>query len=660
MPLPPLVLDDLDWQRLSDASRQRIPALSAGKWTLHSPVDPGITLVELYAWLLDQRVYWIDRVPEPMFRAVVELLGEKMEPVKSARTVVALERSGTLSEVRAGTALGIPRADAGPIFSTSEGIQLLKVARVGLSVGGVDRTHDLDEQRGVTLFGADGSPGEARITLYISSAPPAAATRPFSLFLEVQEAPDVLPQWNPEAVTVAPPAEITWWYSRTAPQAPGQFATNVVRDGTGGLRRAGIVRLPVPADWAPDGPAVGGLTPYSLFLRTRAATFTFPPSVNQIVPNAVLAQHTRVVRERRREEFLALPGQAITLDESFSPPIPERVRLHVREVDGHWHRWLPVADFARSGPTDRVFRVDRARRRIEFGNGLTGRIPRPMLVPVNAYNMRIAISVGGGVDGNVGAGVEWAGEAVSASDLSATSLTTAVGGIDAEGVDLARVRIGGLLNRVERAVTPEDHVDLARDTPGVAIARAHAAVGFHPGHACVAVPGTVTVFVVPWAPRGAHVEADERIAAPQPDPGALRAVRARLENARMVGTQVWVCPPRYRKVRLAVRILGDPVDPAAARARVTETLRRFLDPLEGGDDREGWPFGDPLRPSVLMREGSSADGDGDVDSVSIGLDGEAPSENCQEVRIGPHDLPALVDVTVTFAPDVRARAGGLR
>jgi len=112
-------------------------------------------------------------------------------------------------------------------------------------------------------------------------------------------------------------------------------------------------------------------------------------------------------------------------------------------------------------------------------------------------------------------------------------------------------------------------------------------------------------------------------------------------------------------VRLSVRLLGDPVDPAATRARVEEALRKFLDPLEGGDDLEGWPFGDPIRPSVLMRETSRVV-NLDVDSVAIGLDGAAPSESCAEVRIGPHDLPALITVSVTFAPNTRARAGGLR
>ena len=660
MALPPLVLDDLDWRRLSDATRSRIPALSSGKWTLHAPVDPGITLVELYAWLLDQRVYWIDRVPEPLFRAVVELLGENMRPVQAARTVLALERHGPLSEVPAGMALGVSRTDAGPIFATTEGIQLLDVARIGLATESA--THDLHEQRGVTLFGADGREGEFRITLYIGGTLPAGASRPFSLFLDVQEAPEVRSEWHPEATAVSPPAEITWWYSRTAPQAPGQFAADRVRDGTRGLRRAGIVRLPVPADWAPDGPVVGGLTPYSLFMRTRAAKFTFPPRVQQIVPNAVIAQHGRVVREKRRvTEWLPLPGQTITLEASSAPPIPGRVRLHIRELDGRWHRWRTVADFARSGPADRVFRVDRARRCIEFGDGLTGRIPRPdPTVPAGKDNIHMAIGVGAGVEGNVGAGLEWRGESNAAADVSARSLVNAAGGVDAENIEQARVRIAGLLERVERAVTPEDHVTLADTTPGVAIARAHAAVGFHPGHPCVVVPGTVTVFIVPWAPRGEDVDSEERVAAPMPDPGALQAVRARLDSARMVGTQVWVCPPRYRPVRLAVRVLGDPIDSAAARARVEGALQRFLDPLKGGDDQSGWPFGDPIRPSVLMREASRVVGDGEVDSVSIGIDGAAPSQSCEEVRIGPHDLPALAGVSVTFAPDSRARAGGLR
>ena len=57
MSLPPLVLDDLTWETLTGAARRRIPAASAGAWTLHAPVDPGVTLLELLAYLLEQRLY---------------------------------------------------------------------------------------------------------------------------------------------------------------------------------------------------------------------------------------------------------------------------------------------------------------------------------------------------------------------------------------------------------------------------------------------------------------------------------------------------------------------------------------------------------------------------------------------------------------------------
>jgi hypothetical protein len=663
MTLAPLVLDDLDWRELTDAARLRLPALSGGKWTLHAPVDPGITLVELFAWLLDQRVYWMDRVEEPLFRAAVELLGESMQAVRAARTVMEIERDGPLTHIAAGTTLEIARAEAGPVFAVEEGIELLDVGRVGLVVGGVgstsevDRENDLREKRGVTLFSSDGSEGQVKIVLHLSAAPAGPTARPFSLFIDVQAPRDVLPEWHPDATGVAPPAEITWWYSRGPGLAPRRFSDTDVHDGTRGLRRAGVLRLPIPVDWAPEGPPVGGLLPFAIYARTSASTFSFPVRVRRIVPNAAIAAHRHVEKNSRRSDWLPLPGLTIGLGETSWPPIPDAVRLRIREIDGAWHRWRPVPDFARYGPADRVFRVDRRRRRIAFGDGLTGRIPRPD--PSVASNVQIAAMVGAGVWGNVGAGLRWSGDV--AADVRATNLADAEGGREEETIDQARARISGLLERVARAVTAKDHVTLAEQTPGVAIARAHAAVGFHPGFPCSVVPGAITVFVVPWAPRGEAIDVGEkREPAPLPDPGALTAVRAYLERARMVGTEVWVCPPRYRTVRLGVRVLGDPVDPESARVRVEEALRRFLDPLEGGDDRAGWPFGDPIRPSVLMRETVPAVEEGEVESVAIGIDGADPSEDCREVPIGLHDLPALADVTVRFEADRRGRSGGLR
>ena len=241
------------------------------------------------------------------------------------------------------------------------------------------------------------------------------------------------------------------------------------------------------------------------------------------------------------------------------------------------------------------------------------------------------------------------------------------GGKEPETIAEARERAASILKQRHRAITRADYEELARTTPGVAIKRAHAAVGFHPDHPCTTVPGAVTVFVVPDAPRE---EVDEEwvesalVVAPVPDPGALRAVRTRLETARLVTSEVFVRSPRYRPVALTVTVEGDLADPITIREQITERLQHFLDPLIGGDEKQGWPFGEPLRPSVLLRESQRALGEaGEVLSVSITLlDTDAAAEDCSDVSIGEHELVTLCAVNVQLRRSTASRPthGGLR
>ena len=56
MTIENLRLDDLNWTDMVQAIRSRIAVVSGEDWTLHSPVDPGVTLLELFAYLLEQPV----------------------------------------------------------------------------------------------------------------------------------------------------------------------------------------------------------------------------------------------------------------------------------------------------------------------------------------------------------------------------------------------------------------------------------------------------------------------------------------------------------------------------------------------------------------------------------------------------------------------------
>src|SRR5262249_33498825 len=63
MPLPLPNLDDRRWTDLVEEARALIPTFDPA-WTDHNPSDPGITLIELFAWLAEMLIYRADRIPE--------------------------------------------------------------------------------------------------------------------------------------------------------------------------------------------------------------------------------------------------------------------------------------------------------------------------------------------------------------------------------------------------------------------------------------------------------------------------------------------------------------------------------------------------------------------------------------------------------------------
>src|SRR5436853_7725614 len=84
MPLPLPNLDTRRWVDLTDEGRALIPRYSP-PWTDHNVHDPGITLLELFAWLAEQDIYWVNRIPESHRRKFLELVGFVPAPPLPAR-----------------------------------------------------------------------------------------------------------------------------------------------------------------------------------------------------------------------------------------------------------------------------------------------------------------------------------------------------------------------------------------------------------------------------------------------------------------------------------------------------------------------------------------------------------------------------------------------
>lgn len=681
MALDPVKLDDLNWSEMTLAIRRRIAAASGGVWTLHSPADPGVTMLELFAWLLEQRVYWMDQTPDSMTRAALKLLGEAPEPTGVARAVFRLQPPGDDPlTVPALTPLRLERSQPSITFSTCRRITLLPFSQtdgqhgnIDLIIGNRDMTADLEQGKTLDLFPADGRAAEAKIVLKPSRPiEDKDAGKRFSIFFDLDASSGIQPQWSPEAASgILPPAGIKWFYRSVNSSEPRQFNPTLIDDGTGGMRRPGLVTIAIPKDWAPEPE---GLNRYGLLMRVEKSTFTYPPRIRRLIPNVVIASHLRRAKHELSREWLPLPGNILELAElpeqvaaeKDHPPIESSVSLRIRERDGAWHSWKLTSDLAFHGSADRVFTVDRLKGELRFGDGLTGRLPVP--AGKSGKQFKVSYRVGGGTAGNIGDSRWWTG-VVGTTSFRAINVTPATGGAEPESTASASERVASELRRTTRAVTAVDYEELARTTPGIAIKRARVAIGFHPDHPCTQVPGAVTVFIIPDAPRSRLREenfSDELITAPLPDPGALAAVRERLDKTRLITTEVFVLPARYRPVTITITIESGVADQSTLRTGVERAIRTILDPLVGGSTGNGWPFGEPLRPSAIIRAARQAlDDQGEVVSAAIRLmdqpgdELKPDGEDCFDVEIGPHDVVEVKQIKIRIRASLRSE-GGLR
>jgi len=98
MPIDLPNLDDIDYDDLVQQAVTAIPALYPG-WTDENASDPGIALVELFAWLTDMLVYRTNRIPPDSYQVFVGLLnGTWTETIATSELPAAIER--TLSSLQ--------------------------------------------------------------------------------------------------------------------------------------------------------------------------------------------------------------------------------------------------------------------------------------------------------------------------------------------------------------------------------------------------------------------------------------------------------------------------------------------------------------------------------------------------------------------------------
>jgi predicted phage baseplate assembly protein len=305
------------------------------------------------------------------------------------------------------------------------------------------------------------------------------------------------------------------------------------------------------------------------------------------IGGTVDAVHAEIVENEVLGMSEGVAGQRFTL--SRAPVLGGRAPavLEVSSADG-WQEWTQVDSFAESGPDDRHFLLDAATGIVHFGPLVrreSGGVRHYGAIPAQDAVVRLKrYCVGGGAAGNVGSGAVRTLKSSIPFVAGVTNRRSARGGADGESLEQAKARGPILLRSRSRAVTAQDYEAISCEAaPEVARVRCLTA-----GEDGVA-PGSVRILVVPNARQDAGRLALGDLV---PSEDTMRRITARLDEVRLIGTRVHVEPPLYLGATVVARMVARPrTNASRIEAEALEALYRFLNPLAGGPDGTGWPFG---------------------------------------------------------------------
>jgi hypothetical protein len=705
MPLPVPILDDRSYQQLRDELVRRIPVYTP-EWTDHNASDPGITLIELFAFLGENLLFRFNQIPESTQLAFLRLLQIPLRPAQPSRAILTMtttEAAGALvpmaSEVKAGklsfetltevlawpiSFMAMARVTSpSPNKATEpEVFDFAVLATDAVAASGVTGSPAYYETQSVPLDGVGPSADfdqtvDGMLWVAVLADKTYNPSKMSRALLNLGFVPDaVVPTISqitpcPGAGANAATGPAVEWQVSTGKldsnKQPVYRALTVEGDTTRGLSQEGVVRVRLPRDLAD----VGVFNADNADLR---GTGQYPPAIDdEKVADKVRfwlrafrrdggrfgkvqyvgANAAQVVQTRKaRTEFVGMgTGQPNQRYKVIQKPVVEgSLVIEVEEIGG-WKRWAGVDGFHASSADDRHFVVDSEAGEVQFGNGIQG-LPPQLGQRIRALEYRY----GGGLEGNVPAKAiskltEVPADAAKNPNgaLPAVKVSNplrAQGGGAAETIAEALLRIPGELRRRDRAVTSDDFRELAQATPGASIGRTECLPRFYPPTRQPERAGVVSVVV--W-PR----EDALRPNAPLPDSNLLRAVCEWLDLHRLVTTELYVIPPTYRKVAVSVGLKVKPgYGVEAVRRWVELVLRQYLAPLPPfGPSGGGWPLGRRVHGPELEAICLQVEGVEFLEELKVaGWDGTTWKEGTVALEL--YEVPELAEISVVEGPKI--------
>ncbi|NES70850.1 MAG: putative baseplate assembly protein, partial [Okeania sp. SIO2D1] len=348
------------------------------------------------------------------------------------------------------------------------------------------------------------------------------------------------------------------------------------------------------------------------------------------------ATQSTLIRDEILGESTGQPSQTFKLQSTPILPRRENEYILVAPPGGLPQIWQEVSDFADSGPDDLHYTLDSITGEIQFGplirepaqiqtmtkfrsrqqssSSAQTTTDTPLAIERDRMERQygavaargsvikmVAYRTGGGQKGNVQRGTIRVLKSAVPYVASVTNHFPSRNGTDAESLDDAVIRVPRILRTRDRAVTTEDFEDLAKAAGDGTIARARCLAAYHQDEA-----GVVRLLLVPQV----NTEGIERRRGIPPEwfnlsPQLVDQVITYLDQRRLLGVEVRCNQPEYVGVTVQTEVALEPEynNPQVQEEILNKlhvALYRFLNPLTGGPEGKGWPFGRQVYSSVIV------------------------------------------------------------
>lgn len=692
MPLESPQLDNRNFDDLFAEAKLRLQRYCP-EWTDFNDSDPGIALVQLFAWLTELLIFKINQVPERNYIEFLKNLKLERHTARPARTRVVLTTSPPTDEVSiqnvsARAKFMVPAATGDVLtFESLEAIDLVNYPLDSVQVfDGLEYTdHSALNTAGNQSFRPLGWTPQLGNALYLGFQPPQGTKEclfPDRVVLNFFAPAEALAatRSNGGVASGQKLPELLWEYAskfdrdRTATtprpfQADRWRPLDVIIDETHSLTTDGRVVLR-----GPGADCIATVSPRKMddaerfWIRCRLVGGKY---THEQIPECGFVRCNVVEIENlatQVNEVLAVgDGTQFEFQLQNVPVAAESLDLVLVESTEHVVGCEPREDFLDSGPEDLHFTLNPNSGVIRFGNGKHGRVPGPgQRLVARSYR------AGGGVRGNVKPN-SVQDPPLGTVGLSVTNPRAATGGADEETLESLLERAPRVLRGDARAVTKDDYRRFAESVPGVG--RAIVIPQYLQQHPGLNIPGALTVAIVPNAPQP---RPDGTLGPPRFLPAAelLDAVALRIDEVRPAGVEVAVASPRLRELELFVDVTKtNVVKEPQAREQLKLVLERYFSPVDTlrttpdntpptklrRDDRPAhWEIETPIYPSRLYEvlfeavdEQSGLELVQDIVELRL-LDHGVEIPAGRSLSLAADELP-LVSIHVRIVPSMKRR-----